>query len=98
MDPRSNAFVLSCARPVREPARVWQSTQFALLIAHLKKTCDLVIIDAPCASAPEIRPLMEAADGVVMVVARDRAHEPGIAQAVYAMAQLPTPMGIALAG
>lgn len=98
MDPRSNAFVLSCAKPVRDPAPVWQSAQFQQLVAHLKKSCDLVVIDAPAAQAPETRPLVEAADGVVMVVARNRAHEPGVAQAVYAVAQLRTPVGIALAG
>jgi uncharacterized protein involved in exopolysaccharide biosynthesis/Mrp family chromosome partitioning ATPase len=98
MDPRSNAFVLSCAKPVRDPAPVWQSAQFLQLVAHLKKSCDLVVIDAPAAQAPETRPLAEAADGVVMVVARNRAHEPGVAQAVYAVAQLRTPVGIALAG
>ena len=98
MDPRSNAFVLSCARPVRDAAPVWSSPQFAQLVAHLRKNCDLVIIDAPVAQSPDMPLLAAAADGVVMVVARNRAHEPGVASAVFAMAQLPTPMGIALAG
>ncbi len=98
MDPRSNAFVLSCARPVRDAAPVWSSPQFAQLVAHLRKNCDLVVIDAPLALSPDMPLLAAAADGIVMVVARNRAHEPGVANAVFAVAQLTTPMGIALAG
>lgn len=96
MDPRSNAFVLSCARPVKDPSLVWMSPQYAQLIAHLKKTCDLIVVDAPAAQTAATRIAARSADAVVMVVARGRAHQPGIADAVYQMAAQPTPVGIAL--
>ena len=98
MDPRSNAFVLSCARPVKDPAHVWTAPQFAQLIQHLKKTCDLVVIDAPPAQSDAAGLIAHSSDAVVMAVARTRAHQPGIANAVYHMASQPTPVGIVLAG
>ncbi len=97
MDPRSNAFVLSCARPVKDPSLVWMSPQYAELVAHLRKTCDLIVIDAPVAQSPAARIAGRSADAVVMVVARASAHQPGVATAVYQMASQPTPVGIVLA-
>jgi uncharacterized protein involved in exopolysaccharide biosynthesis/Mrp family chromosome partitioning ATPase len=98
MDPRSNAFVLSCAKPVRDPVPVWTAPQFAQLIAHLKTTCDLIVIDAPPAQSEAARLIAHSADAVVMAVARTKAHQPGIANAVYQMAAQPTPVGIVLVG
>ncbi len=98
MDPRSNAFVLSCAKPLKDPAVVWSSQQYAQLLAHLKKTCDLIVIDAPPAQTPEAKLIARSADAVVMVVARDRAHQPQIANAVYDMARQAVPLGVALTG
>jgi len=92
-DTRSGAFVLSPAWRPRDPAQVLASPQMAGLISHLRRTCDLVLIDMPpVLAAGDARFLANLADAVVVVV---RATPPeAVAQAVDALAA--TPVGLVL--
>ncbi|HEY1630056.1 MAG TPA: exopolysaccharide transport family protein [Rhizomicrobium sp.] len=64
-DPRSQALVLSPAWRAQDPVQVLASRQMGELIAHLRRSCDLVLIDAP---ASEARMLAHLADAVALVV------------------------------
>jgi succinoglycan biosynthesis transport protein ExoP len=98
MDPRSNAFVLAASHPVREPAQVLFTPIFAQLVAHLRRTSDLIVIEMPAARAGEAQALARTADGVLLVVGRTRAHEPAAQGAIDTLTRSRTPFGVALAG
>jgi polysaccharide biosynthesis transport protein len=95
-DSRSNAFVLSPTWRPRDAAQVLASPQMAGLIAHLRRTCDLVLIDTPpLLAAPEARFLTGLADAVVLVVREDRTPPQAVAQAADALTA--KPLGLVLA-
>jgi uncharacterized protein involved in exopolysaccharide biosynthesis len=84
-DPRSNAFVLSVARPAA-PA-LWASPNMGNLLGYLKQHCDLVIIDAmPVLQAPEMSVLARMCDQIVLV-AQGRAPQAGLEAAAQALAR-----------
>lgn len=94
-DSRSNAFVLSPAWRPRDAAQVLASPQMAGLIGHLRRTCDLVLIDAPpMLAAGEARFLINLADAVAIVVRT--AHTPPEAVAHAADALAAVPVGLVL--
>lgn len=91
-DPRSNAFVLSPAWRPRDPALVLASPQMAGLIQHLRRSCDLVLIDAtPVLGVRETRFLTGLADAVALVVRQDRTPPQAVAAAVDALAAIQAP-------
>jgi uncharacterized protein involved in exopolysaccharide biosynthesis len=64
-DTRSNALVMTSAAPPQNPSALWVAEQMRVFLEHLRKTCDLVVIDAPANSeAPAIARL---ADAVLVV-------------------------------
>jgi Mrp family chromosome partitioning ATPase len=64
-DTRSNALVMTSASPPQNPSALWVAEQMRVFLEHLRKTCDLVVIDAPANSeAPAIARLAD----VVLVV------------------------------
>jgi Mrp family chromosome partitioning ATPase len=97
-DQRSNALVLAAAQPVREPAKVLFTPVFARLVAHLRRTTDLIVIEMPAARAAEAQMLAKTADGLLLVVGRSRAHEQAAQVAVDSFTRARTPFGVALAG
>jgi Mrp family chromosome partitioning ATPase len=84
-DPRSNAFVLSVARPAG-PA-LWASPNMGNLLGYLKQHCDLVIIDAmPVLQAPEMSVLARMCDQIVLVT-QGRAPQAGLEAAAHVLAR-----------
>jgi uncharacterized protein involved in exopolysaccharide biosynthesis len=79
-DPRSQAFVLSPAWRPRDPAAVLASRQMADLVTHLRKSCDLVLIDASPGADTQI--LARLADAVALVVQENRATPDAVMNAV----------------
>ena len=67
-DPRSPVQILSVAQRPADPAAVLASAKMAALIAHLRRNCDLVIVDAPpIFAARELRSLAALCDAVIAV-------------------------------
>lgn len=66
-DPRSNAQVLAVAEQARDPEAVLASARMAGLIAHLRRACDLVVIDAPAGRQSAVERLAD----TTFTVARD---------------------------
>jgi Mrp family chromosome partitioning ATPase len=74
-DPRSNALVISPARPPRDPAAVLSSAKMTALAAHLRRSCDLVVFCGPTMlAANEVQALARLSDAV-LVVAREESVE-----------------------
>jgi len=72
-DARSPALVLAPSHPVRHPDVVLASAKMAELIAHLRRTCDIVIIDAPSVLAgPQTQALARLSDALLVVAPVDR--------------------------
>jgi uncharacterized protein involved in exopolysaccharide biosynthesis len=69
-DARSPALVLSASQPLRSPAAVLASAKMAELVGHLRRTCDIVIIDAPSLLAGAQTQAMARVSDVLLVVAR----------------------------
>lgn len=68
-DPRSPVQVLSIAQRPGDPASVLASAKMVGLIAHLRRGCDLVIVDAPpLFAARELRSVAALCDTVLAVV------------------------------
>lgn len=79
-DPRSSCSVLPVAQRPADPEAVLASSKMAGLVAHLRKTCDLVLIDAPPAQAArELHAVAGLCDGVLAV-----ARDPGAVEDAYA--------------
>jgi uncharacterized protein involved in exopolysaccharide biosynthesis len=68
-DTRSSAFLLSPAQRFPNPGRVWASPEMARLLAHLRRNCDLVILDAGPLSSGAAPAILGFTD-VVLLVAR----------------------------
>ncbi|HTQ14321.1 MAG TPA: polysaccharide biosynthesis tyrosine autokinase [Rhizomicrobium sp.] len=68
-DARSGALVLSPAWAPRDPLAVLATRQMADLLAHLRGSCDLVLIDAPpVLAAAETNVLARFSDAVALIV------------------------------
>ena len=95
-DPRSYALVLSGSQRPVDAGALFSSPPMAELVQHLKRTCDLVIIDAPAVFAGnEARVIASLCDATLMVVAEAR---PTVADAIGALtAARAAPIGIVLA-
>ncbi|MBV9913840.1 MAG: polysaccharide biosynthesis tyrosine autokinase [Sinobacteraceae bacterium] len=98
-DPRSSALLLSVSRPQSQRNRTIASAQFRRLIAHLSKTCDLLLILAPPVVAqPGAAVLARQADAVMLVARGPGATQPAVAQAAETLARVPAPpIGLILA-
>ncbi len=96
-DPQSNALVLSGARMAVNPQNVFASRPMAQLVQHLRKSCDLVIVDAPAVfGGTETRALAPLCDATLMVVAEPR---PAVSDAIDSLMQARSaPIGIVLSG
>ncbi len=93
-DPRSPALVLSCARPPRNTGAVLASAKMAELVAHLRRSCDVVILDAPAlAGGQDARALAPLCDAILVV---GRAQTFRQAAAAPALASLAGARGIPL--
>ncbi|HVU19884.1 MAG TPA: polysaccharide biosynthesis tyrosine autokinase [Rhizomicrobium sp.] len=83
-DPRSNALVISPARPPRDPAAVLASPKMAALTAHLRRRCDLVIFCGPTMFADdEVRALAAMSDALLVVT-----REESVERSAYAVESL----------
>jgi uncharacterized protein involved in exopolysaccharide biosynthesis len=79
-DPRSSCSVMSVAQPPADPLAVLASAKMAGLIAHLRKSCDLIVIDAPPPqSARELLAVAALCDGVLAVTRDPDAASEGYA-------------------
>lgn len=98
-DPRSTALTLSTTRRTASPSQVLASNGMAQLVAHLRRSCDLVIIDSPpVLGASEMRFVAPLADAVMMVVRWDGATRPAVDHAIGALAAMRSPpVGIVIA-
>ena len=98
-DARSNALVLATARRARDSAKMLASPSMAQLMAHLRQTCDLVIVDAaPLLAASDTRFVLPLADAVIMVVRWDGSSRPSVDSAIGALGVMRSPpVGIVLA-
>ncbi|HEX3672823.1 MAG TPA: polysaccharide biosynthesis tyrosine autokinase [Rhizomicrobium sp.] len=96
-DARSQAFVLSPAWPPRDPMPVLASRQMAELLTHLRRSCDLVLIDAPpVLTAAETRVLVHLSDAVALVV-RNASPESVLGAVDMLAASGSPPVGLVLA-
>lgn len=69
-DPRSHALVLSLARAHADPRAVWASNAMQRLVAHLKQSCDLVLVDAaPMTLSRELPYVSRLSDALIVVAA-----------------------------
>jgi len=96
-DPRSNALMLCASEPVQNSASIVSSPQMARLMAHLRQSADLVIVDCPPAlGGNEAQAFARLSDAVLLVVRPN--HTP--ASAVNAALQKVgiSQTGIVLAG
>jgi uncharacterized protein involved in exopolysaccharide biosynthesis/Mrp family chromosome partitioning ATPase len=67
-DPRSHAAAISVPQPRQDGAAILASAKMAGLLAYLRRTCDVVIVDAPpLFSSGEIRTLGRLSDALVVV-------------------------------
>jgi uncharacterized protein involved in exopolysaccharide biosynthesis/Mrp family chromosome partitioning ATPase len=85
-DARSNALVISPVQRSRDPSAVLASAKMADLIAHLRRSCDLVIFNAPpLAAGQELQALGRLSDSVLIVAREDAlAHRSGSLEAFAA--------------
>jgi succinoglycan biosynthesis transport protein ExoP len=84
-DARSNALVISSTQPPRDPAAVLASAKMANLVAHLRRSCDVLIFNAPSLfAAAETQALARLSD-IVLIVASEEML-PRSAAAIEALA------------
>ncbi len=97
-DPRSTALLLSVGRPANNPGAVLASAKMAELVAHLRRTCDVVIIDAPALFAGrEARSLARLSDAVLVVARAETARQPALWQPINPQgAARATPIGLVI--
>ena len=99
-DPRSNAFLLASVRRAPNSATMFASRQMENLVAMLRQSCDLVVIDCPCArQSPDAALISRLADATILVAQRWALGQPSVAQAVKILrAAKAAPVGIVVAG
>ena len=97
-DSRSNVMLLPwLARPAKM-RDLLDSLRMRKLIAYLRGSCDLVIIDTPPVSSPETAALVSYADAVLLVGALGEKGQTGVERGVAKLETLNAPVvGIALA-
>ena len=98
-DPRSNVFVLTNPRRTAAPAAMFASRQMAHLIAVLRDSCDLVVIDCGSALAgPEAALLARLADATLLVTSRATMGAPQTAKAIQILqSAAAAPIGVVVA-
>ncbi|HEY2068840.1 MAG TPA: exopolysaccharide transport family protein [Rhizomicrobium sp.] len=94
-DARSQAFVLSPAWQTRDPAAVLGSRQMANLMGHLRRSCDLVLIDAPPVLAAGELPILAHLSDAIALVATGPGSADAAADALAAIQAPPTGLIIA---
>ena len=97
-DPRSHARVIGATQPRHDPAMILASTKLAELIAYLRRTCDVVIVDAPPLFATgELLALGRLSDALLVVGCGQALAQGAVAHAVAALAASRTaPVGLIL--
>jgi polysaccharide biosynthesis transport protein len=96
-DARSNALVVSPIQPARDPAAVLGSAKMANLITHLRRTCDVIIVNAPSLFAvAETQALARLSDAVLIVSREESLPQSAAAIESLADSQM-TPLGLVLA-
>lgn len=92
-DTRSGAIMLACSQGLQNPSQILASPAMAQLVAHLRRACDLVVIDvAPVLAANDAAQLARLSD-IALVVANRVSPE----TAMQAMRELAgTPPQVAL--
>ena len=98
-DPRSRALVVSSARPVRNPSSVLGSSKMAQLMSHLRRTSDIVIVDAaPLCAGDGAWLLGRLCDAVVVVAGRDALRHRATTEAIGPLANSrPGAVGLVIA-
>jgi uncharacterized protein involved in exopolysaccharide biosynthesis len=94
-DARSWALVLSASRPVHNPGVILASAKMAELASHLRRTCDIVIIDAPSLLAGQQAQAVARFSDALLIVARTDAQPPVDALASLA-SRIPAATGVVL--
>ncbi len=77
-DPRSNAYLLSAARPSAAAQSWWTTSKMAEMLSYLRQTCDLVIIDATPVLAPAGMTAISRLCDEVILVAQGGAPQAGL--------------------
>ncbi len=96
-DPRSNVLMLCASQPVANSAAIAGSQTMAQLMAHLRQSADLVILDCPPALAgPDARMLARICDAMLVVVDPNRTQAAAVDAALQALDGRQT--GLILAG
>ena len=98
-DARSNVMLLSWkARPARL-AELLGSLRMRQLMAYLRTSCDLVLVDAPPIDTAEGRAVISYADAVLFVAGTSGAAQAAAVRGLTQLQALRAPtVGIALAG
>ena len=86
-DPRSNVLMLCASQPVANSAAIAGSQTMAQLMAHLRQSADLVILDCPPALAgPDARMLAQMCDMMLVVADPNRTQAAAVDAALQSMA------------
>jgi Mrp family chromosome partitioning ATPase len=94
-DARSPALVLAPSHPVRNPAAVLASAKMAELVTHLRRTCDIVIVDTPSLSAgPQTQALARLSDALLVVARTDM--QPPVEALASLASGIPAATGVVL--
>jgi succinoglycan biosynthesis transport protein ExoP len=86
-DPRSNVLLISSAS-----GGAWLSPRMGPFIDHLRRSADVIIIDAPPLWTPELARVAAYAQGFLVVVGKSTPHLPRLAETL----SQPRPTGIVL--
>jgi uncharacterized protein involved in exopolysaccharide biosynthesis/Mrp family chromosome partitioning ATPase len=99
-DPRSPLLLLSSFTPLANSYAVLGSGAMARLFAHLRRTADLVVIDAtPLAALNETHALLRQADATVLVADSRRSSEAQVLSAAQTLSAMQAPsVGVVFAG
>jgi Mrp family chromosome partitioning ATPase len=97
-DPRSHVFAISPVQPRHDPAVVLASAKMAELIAYLRQTCDVVIVDAPpLFASEEMRSLGRLSDTLLVVGRGETLARGAAARAIRSIADSrAAPIGLVL--
>lgn len=96
-DPRTNVLMLCASQPVSNSTAFAQSPAMAQLMAHLRQTADLVIVDCPPAhTGADARAIAQNCDAMLMVVHPQ--HTPAASVDAALRTVGPARTGLVLAG
>lgn len=98
-DPRSHVSTITAVQPRRDGAAVLSSAKMAEMIAYLRRTYDVVIVDAPLLfSSREIGSLGPLSDALLVIGRREMLEQGAAARAIAILAaSRMAPMGLVLA-